>query len=68
MEDFSSDAFLGVMNVNATNVLGKSQYFIDRSGCMEMLLKEIEIEMTIKHSVDPYAFEVSLAFSMVTLR
>ena len=33
-KNFISDAFLDVVNVNATNVFGKSQYFVDRSGCI----------------------------------
>ena len=36
-KNFSSDAFRGVMIVNATYVLGKSQYYVDRSGCIETL-------------------------------
>ena len=36
-KNLSSDAFLGVVYVNATNVKGKSQYFFDRSGCIEKL-------------------------------
>ena len=66
---FSSEAFVGVANVNVTNVLGKRQYFFDRSGCIEKALKKIEIGMTIVRSVEPlsptYAFGVVLTFSMV---
>ena len=36
-KSFSSDAFLGMVNVSATNVLNKSQYFVGRSGCIEFL-------------------------------
>ena len=39
-KNFSSETFLGVVNVNATNVLGKSQYFVDRSECIDVILME----------------------------
>ena len=42
--NFSSEAFLGVVNVNATNVLGKSQYFVDRSRCTETFLSKLKLE------------------------
>ena len=49
-KNYSSDAFLGVVNVNATNVSGKIQYFIDRFGCIENL-RQIEIGMAMVNSV-----------------
>ena len=69
----SSEAFLGIMNINATNALDKSQYFVDRSGCIKKDLKQIEIEigMTIDQSVDSlptYAYGVTVTFSMVTFQ
>ena len=44
MKNLISDAFLGVVNANATNVLGKGQYFVDRSGCIEKLYSKLKLE------------------------
>ena len=41
---FGSDAFLGVVNVTATNGLRKSQYFFDRSRCIEMFESKLKLE------------------------
>ena len=62
-----SETFLGVANVNVTNLLGNSHYFVDKSGCREKLNG-----IAIEHNADPLsptsAFEVTLTFSVVTLR
>ena len=34
---FNSETFLGVVNVNVTNCMGNSHYFVDKSGCSEKL-------------------------------
>ena len=34
---FNSETFLGVVNVNVTNGMGNSHYFVDKSGCSETL-------------------------------
>ena len=69
---FNSETFLGVVNVNVTNRLGNSHYSVNKSGCSEKVLKQIKFGMTIEHYVDQLspinAFEVTLTFSVVTVR
>ena len=42
---FNSETFLGVVNVNITNYMGNSHYFVDKSGCSEKLKHSVPLNL-----------------------